>query len=234
MDRTAFIEWLKLQKYSGKIFTSRPEALARVHASLDRLEAYLAANWDGVAPRAMSLAALESYPFDLKADDDGILGALCAYLQRPDLSAYMGQVSARKFFMNKTLLVVFKDMPELLPAVKALAKLKIRMASELQTQGATQAGRAEIAQRSGLTNDTLLLLVKCCDLCRMTGMAGQALRRSLAMGYDTLAKFRAATPKELLAVVTAYFERTGDRTNAMIDYTWFIQQANDLEDQISM
>ena len=93
MDRTAFIEWLKLQKYSGKMYTSRPEALARVHASLDRLEAYLVASWDGVTPQAMSLAALESYPFDLKADDDGVLGALCAYLQRPDLGRRLAEPS---------------------------------------------------------------------------------------------------------------------------------------------
>jgi hypothetical protein len=31
----------------------------------------------------------------------------------------------------------------------------------------------------------------------MTGMAGQALYRSLAMGYDSLAKFRNATPEQI-------------------------------------
>jgi hypothetical protein len=52
------------------------------------------------------------------------------------------------------------------------------------------------------------------------------------MGYDTLAKFRSATPEGIRADVAAYLERTGERTNAMIDYAGFIQQAQDLEDQI--
>ena len=232
MNRQAFIAWLKQQKYAGKIQAGTPEALARLDACLDRLEAYLAARWDSVVLVDTPLPALQQFPFDLVANDDGNLGSLFSYLDRPDLVRYMGQVSALKYFGNKTLDSIFKDMPEMKSSVKALHKGKIQMAAGLHTQGATPTGRAEIARQSGLSEGTVLLMVKCCDLCRMTGMAGQALRRSLAMGYDTLARFRAATPEGIRADLQAYLERTGERSNAMIDYAWFIEQANDLEDQI--
>ncbi|MHB1354456.1 MAG: DUF4332 domain-containing protein [Anaerolineae bacterium] len=230
MDRQAFIDWLKQQKYAGKIQAGTPEALARLDACLDRLEVHLNSGWSGIDLAEIPLHALQQFPLDLKANDDGNLGSLFSFLGRDDLVRYMGQVSARKYFMNKTLPVIFKYMPEMLPAIRLLGKLKIRMASELQSQGATPAGRTDIAQRSGLSEETVLLIVKCCDLCRMTGMAGQALRRSLAMGYDTLAKFRATTPEGIRADVAAYLERTGERSNTMIDYAGFIRQAIDLVD----
>lgn len=233
MNKEAFIDWLRGVKYSGRIYTSTPDALAHVHASLSRLDAHLAANWGGIEPAEMPFEALKTYPFQQKVDDDGVFGPLMYYLNRPDLGVYMGQVSARKFFMNKLLIGIFKDMPELVPAMKALGRLRIRMAHELLAAGAAPAGRDDLAEKTDLPLDTILLMVKSCDLCRMTGMGGQALRRSLAMGYDTLAKFRAAEPDKLTADVQAYFVRTGERTNVMIDYASYIYQARSLADEVT-
>ena len=75
-------------------------------------------------------------------------------------------------------------------------------------------------------------MVQCCDLCRMTGMAGKALMRSFAMGYDTLAKFRAAAPERIEAEFSAYLAATGERNNRMIRFSSFVHQANRLEDVI--
>ena len=73
------------------------------------------------------------------------------------------------------------------------------MASDLLERGATPAGRAQLAKDTGVPEAVLLRMVHCCDLCRMTGMAGKTLKRSLDMGYDTLASLRATTPERIEA-----------------------------------
>ncbi|MCJ7738437.1 MAG: hypothetical protein MUQ10_14195, partial [Anaerolineae bacterium] len=65
-----------------------------------------------------------------------------------------------------------------------------------------------------------------------TGMAGQTLRRSVAMGYDTLAKFRAVTPEQAESDFSAYLQATGARTNRMVRYSSFVHQAARLTDVI--
>ena len=90
MNRQAFIAWLKQQKYAGKIQAGTPEALARLNACFDRLETHLATHWDGIDPAEMPLQALQQFPFDLKANDDGNLGSLFSYLDRPRPGALYG------------------------------------------------------------------------------------------------------------------------------------------------
>jgi len=95
MDRQAFIAWLKQQKYAGKIQAGTPEALARLDACLDRLEAHLSTHWGGVELVEMPLAALQRFPFDLVANDDGNLGSLFSYLGRADVQAYLERTGER-------------------------------------------------------------------------------------------------------------------------------------------
>jgi hypothetical protein len=106
------------------------------------------------------------------------------------------------------------------------------MGHQLLERGATPEGRAEIAEATGVPADHLLTMVHGCDLSRMTGMAGKTLMRSLAMGYDILAKFRAVTEAQIEADFSAYLQETGQRTNRMVSFSSFVRQANQLEDGV--
>ena len=107
------------------------------------------------------------------------------------------------------------------------------MASELLERGATPEGRAQLAEVTGVPADALLKMVRCCDLCRMTGMAGKTLSRSFAMGYDTLGKFRASTPEQIEAEFSEYLRARGERSNRMVSFSSFVRMSRKLEDVIS-
>jgi len=233
MDRQLLTEWLKGQPYVGPGFQKREgsEAVNRLNHTLDRFEQYLAQR--GLTSiEQTTLEALKEFDFQDEDDDDGQLRNVFSFLGRSDLLAYIDQVSADKYFRRKTLQTIFKDMDEMGPSIKALHKIRVRMASDLLARGETPAGRQALVDQSGLPYETITRMVHCCDLCRMTGMAGQALRRSLAMGYNTLAKFRSAEPDEVRQAVRNYLAMTGERSNSMIDYGSFVFQARQLPDRI--
>jgi hypothetical protein len=232
MDRQAFVEWLKRQPYVGPGYRTDASRTRRLFASLDRFESHLAAL--GIASlEAATLDAVQAYGFRDRDDDDAHLGQAFAYLGREDLRAHMDKVSADKYYRRKKLAAVFKDMPEMAPAVAALSRIGIRSAAEAVSQGTTPEARQSLAERAGLPRDAVDRLVQYCDLCRMTGMAGQALRRSVAMGYDALPKFRAAAPDEVRGALRRYLAQTSERTNAMLDFGWFVLQARQLPDLVS-
>jgi len=235
VDRFALIEWLKRQPYVGPGFQKGEgsEAVNRLVHTLDRFEQYLAEC--GIASvEESTLEALKNFDFHDDDDDDGNLRNIFAYLGRSDLSEYVDQVSADKYFRRKKLLSIFKDMGEMKLFIKALQRIGVLMAADLLAQGETPAGRQALAVRSGLPLDTVTRMVHCCDLCRMTGMAGQALRRSLSMGYDSLATFRSADPDEIRLALKQYLANTGERSNNMIDYGWFVVQARQLPDRVQV
>ena len=233
MNRQELIEWLQGQPYVGPGFQKGEgsEAVARLIHALDRFEQYLAQR--GISSiEETTLEALKEFNFHDEDDDDGQLRNVFSFLGRSDLLANIDQVSADKYFRRKTLQTIFKDMDEMTPLVKALHKIRVRMASDLLARGETQAGRQALVDQSGLPYETITRMVHCCDLCRMTGMAGQALRRSLAIGYDTLAKFRLAEPDEVRQAIRNYLAKTGERSNSMLDYGNFVFQARQLPDRI--
>ena len=141
-------------------------------------------------------------------------------------------ISADKYFKNKKLAVMLKAMENLKGNVKDLRKADIRMASELLEQGATSEGREAISEITGVPVEDILKLVQCSDLCRMIGMAGQTLRRAFAMGYDTLEKFRKATPEQIEAEYNAFLRENGERSNRMVNFPSFVHQAKKLKDVI--
>lgn len=234
MDRQDLIDWIQEQLYVGKRFREQEEEEAeRLYRTLDRFCTYLHEAHGIERIEDTTLDALRQFEFNLPENDDQHLRLVFSHLGRADLTEFLGMVSADKYFRNKKLTRVLKAMDDLKGYNKSLRKAGIRMASELLERGATPEARAQLEEATGVPVDVLLNMVQCCDLCRMTGMAGQALRRSLAMGYDTLDKFRASTPEQIEAEFSEYLRASGERTNRMVSFASFIHQARKLEDVVA-
>jgi len=233
MDRQELADWIKEQRYVGKRFKEEEEEQAeRLYRTLDRFCTHLHEEHGVERIEDTTLDALRGFRFSLPENDDEHLRLTFSYLGRDDLTEFLGMVSADKYFRNKKLTVILKAMDDLKGHTKSLRRAGIPMASELLERGATPESRALLAEATGVPVDVLLRMVQCCDLCRMTGMAGQTLRRSIAMGYDTLDKFRASTPEQIEAEFSEYLRTSDERTNRMVSFTSFVHQARKLEDVI--
>jgi hypothetical protein len=233
MEKQSFVDWIKTQRYSGKRFIdNEEEQTERLYCSIDRFCAYLREEHGIERIEDTTLDALKAFDFNYPENDDEHLRLAFSYLGRGELAAYMGMVSADKYFRNRKLTSVFSAMDDLKAHIKSLRRADIRMAHELLEKGATPEGRAEIVETTGVPADDLLTMVRCCDLSRMTGMAGKTLYRSLAMGYDTLDKFRAVTEEQIEADFSAYMLESGHRTNSMVSFSSFVRQARRLEDLV--
>ena len=203
---------------------------ARLLATLDRFSKYLRARQGSPDIEATTLEALKAFPFDLPANDDQNLRLVFRLFGREDLLEHLAMVSADKYFRNKKLSVTLKAVNDLKPHVRALRRADIRMASELLERGATLEGRRELAEVCGIPPDTVLLMVKYSDLCRITGMSGKTLARAIALGYDTLDAFRASTPERAREDLDTYLSDRGERTSRMIDFGSFVTMARRLDD----
>lgn len=233
MANQALIDQIKVQIYAGKSSKERKqEQVERLYGTLDRFYIYLSEKYGIERIEDTTLDALRQFEFDLPANDDQHLRLVFSHLGRTDLLEYLAIVSADKYFRNKKLTAVLKAMDDLKGYAKDLRQVDIRMAFELLERGATPEGRAQLIAATDVPPDALLQMVQCCDLCRMTGMNGQTLRRSFAMGYDTLARFRASTPEQIEAEFSGYLRASGERTNRMVSFSSFVHQANRLEDVI--
>ena len=146
-------------------------------ATLDRLTAHLRDH--GIERlEDTSLEVLRQFEFHYAGNDDHHLRLVFSHLGRPDLNEHIAMVSADKYFQNKKLTVALKEIDDFAGHQNRLRQTGIRMASELLERGATPEGRAQLTGASGVPPDTLLQMVHCCDLCRMTGMGGQTLKRA--------------------------------------------------------
>lgn len=231
MNREGFLNWLKEQPNIGPAYQSEdPVKLSHLFASVDRLSDYLARQWNCLNLEDAPLAALQTYPYRDNSDDDAHLAGLYGYLGRPDLVRVIGLVSADKSFRHKKLFNIFKGIPDLLMAARVLARCEIHTVQELLALAPSPESRMELAIRSGLPVAAINRLVQVTELCRMPGMSGLMLRRSLAMGYDSLQKYVDATPDEVQAALARCLAETGDRSNAVSDFTGFTEQARVLKD----
>jgi hypothetical protein len=232
MNRQNYLQWLHEQARGVLGQREKADGFRAALAAVAALEQHLREQCGIQQVEAVTLEALHSFTFDDQRNDDHHLRRLFDYLARPELVQYVDEVSARKYFQRKTLAVIFKAMPRHRAQSAKLKNAGIRTPAELVERGATPAGRQQIAQATGLAPETVLELVHCCDLCRMTGMAGQALRRSVALGYTTLAKYRQADPEEIRRALAQYLAAHHEQSNTMIDFATFIHQARRLPEQV--
>jgi len=221
-----FVAWLGLRAHG--VLEKREQAsgfqsvLASVHALVD----HLGRNGDRID--GVSLAAVQTFSFRAERNDDHNLRLLFTYLERDDLVAYTAQVSAEKYFQRKKLASVFAVVPDFKEPIALLKAAGISTAAQLLDAAAQRSGRKRLAAEAKIPLKTLQAMVHAVDLCRMTGMSGQTLRRALAMKFDTLEKFRASSPADIRGALHSHLKATGERTNTMVDWASFVHQANRL------
>jgi hypothetical protein len=93
--------------------------------------------------------------------------------------------------------------------VARLAAAGIKNSDQMLKAGANRAQRAELAQKTGVPEATILELVKLSDLARLPGVKGIRARLYYDAGVDSVEKLAGWEPEALRLMVTEYVERTG-------------------------
>jgi hypothetical protein len=93
--------------------------------------------------------------------------------------------------------------------VARLAAAGIKNSDQMLKAGANRAQRAELAQKTGVPEATILELVKLSDLARLPGVKGIRARLYYDAGVDSVEKLAGWQPEALRLMVTEYVERTG-------------------------
>lgn len=93
--------------------------------------------------------------------------------------------------------------------VSMLSEIGVCTTEDLIAEGATKAQRMELAERSGVREDTVEELVRLSDLARIHGVKGIRARLYVDAGLDSVEKLASVEPEELRAVVVEFVEQTG-------------------------
>lgn len=96
-----------------------------------------------------------------------------------------------------------------LETVATLKKHGIVTAPQMVEAGKTPVARAALAQKTGLSEDAILELVKLSDQARIGGHKRVRARLFHNAGLDTLEKIAALQPEEVREIQIEYIERTG-------------------------
>lgn len=94
-------------------------------------------------------------------------------------------------------------------AVAGLAARGIINAEQLLAAGRTREQRSALAKETGITEETLLEMVKLSDLARLPGVKGIRARLYYDAGVDSVEKMAGWEPEALRLMVTEFAVRTG-------------------------
>lgn len=102
-------------------------------------------------------------------------------------------------------------------------------------KGATAAGRAKLAEETGISGKLILKWTNHADLFRIKGIAGQFAELLEAAGVDTVKEFRHRVPANLHAklVETNEAKNLCNRVPAVSELEKMIAQAKELEPVIT-
>ncbi|MGD8245148.1 MAG: DUF4332 domain-containing protein [Anaerolineae bacterium] len=93
--------------------------------------------------------------------------------------------------------------------VEKLGAAGIRNVKQMLEAARTRAGRAGLAEETGLPVEVILELVKLAGLARIPGIKGIRARLYHDAGVDTIDKMAAWDPEDLREMVAEFVERTG-------------------------
>ena len=111
----------------------------------------------------------------------------------------------------------------------------IKTTEALLEKGATAAGRAKLAEETGISGKLILKWTNHADLFRIKGIAGQFAELLEAAGVDTVKEFRQRVPANLHAklVETNEAKNLCNRVPAVSELEKMIAQAKELEPVIT-
>lgn len=111
----------------------------------------------------------------------------------------------------------------------------IKTTEALLEKGATAAGRAKLAEETGISGKLILKWTNHADLFRIKGIAGQFAELLEAAGGDTVKEFRHRVPANLHAklVETNEAKNLCNRVPAVSELEKMIAQAKELEPVIT-
>ena len=93
--------------------------------------------------------------------------------------------------------------------ITKLERLGIRNAGQMLLAGRTAEDRTKLAMETGIPDEALLELVKLSDLARLPGVKGIRARLYYDAGVDCVEKLAEYEPEALLALTTAFVQKTG-------------------------
>ena len=111
----------------------------------------------------------------------------------------------------------------------------IKTTEALLEKGATAAGRAKLAEETGISGKLILKWTNHADLFRIKGIAGQFAELLEAAGVDTVKEFRHRVPANLHAklVETNEAKNLCNRVPAVSELEKMIAQAKELEPKVT-
>jgi Domain of unknown function (DUF4332) len=90
-----------------------------------------------------------------------------------------------------------------------LNAIGIKTAAHMLAAGKTPEKRASLAKKAGISEETVLELVKLSDLARLPGVKGIRARLYYDAGVDTVEKLATYEPEDLLSLTAEFVLKTG-------------------------
>jgi hypothetical protein len=189
-------------------------AIARCIRFVKDFENYLAANQDGKAISDANAEDLEGFinwiEKDPKASANTHLWALRYYFEfsnNEDLHYRAGVLREDRIQRTAFPLRKFRGVnPD---DIEKLEAIGIKNINQMLEKGRTPESRKELSQKSGISQEAILELVKLSDLARIPGIKGIRARLYVDAGVDTVEKLAACDPKAFREMIVEFVERTG-------------------------
>jgi hypothetical protein len=189
-------------------------AIARCIRFVKDFEHYLELNTDYKVLHEADAEALEGFinwiEKDPKASANTHLWALRYYFEfsnNEDLHYRAGIFREERIQRTAFPLRKFRDVnPE---DIEKLEAVGIKNIDQMLKKGRTPGNRKELSQKTGVSQEAILELVKLSDLARIPGIKGIRARLYVDAGVDTVEKLAACDPKAFREMIVEFVERTG-------------------------
>jgi hypothetical protein len=206
MDDTSFQKWLRKQGRTEEV-AERVIRLVRVYA--DFLSSQTKKTLDTAEP-----GNLEAFVEYLEQSGHlptakSCLWAIRYYYQytgQQPMEAYAARMREARIKRKPFRLRDFRGVdPEQIVYLEAI---KIKHTVHMLTAGKTPEMRQSLAEKTGISLETITELVKLSDLARIAGMKGIRARLYYDAGIDTLEKLASWEPQALQVMLADFVERT--------------------------
>ncbi len=208
MDREALKKFLRKK---GK----KPPVVEKFLSMLDDYESFLKDHQNKTVIEESSVENLEAYvewyEKTTKNKANTVLWGLFSifeFISRDDL--YKRASSLREERTKKTRAVFkLKDYVGINQEyIKRLADIKIKNIEDMIAAGKTRDLRKELAEKTGISTDEILKLVKLANLSRLGAVKKIRAPLYYEAGFDTLDKIANISPEEFISKVQEFIDRT--------------------------